>query len=105
MSSRSARIAGPRFTQAQPNPPPALGHTGSERVLSNAHEVDIEQLRPDPGQPRRHMEPERLGELAASIAAHGVLQPLLVRASGFDGRGDMEYVIIAGGRRYAALRQ
>lgn len=104
MSAGAARIAGPRFTQPQPNPPPALGHAGGERALGNAHEVDIDQLRPDPGQPRKQMEPDRLAELAASITAHGLLQPILARAEGFDDLGDMRYRIIAGGRRYAAIR-
>jgi len=34
--------------------------------------------------------------MAHSIAAHGILQPLLVRAAGMDAQGDMQYRIIAG---------
>jgi ParB family chromosome partitioning protein len=104
MSDAAKRVVGPRFTRAQPSPPPALGHAGTERALASAHEVDVDQLHPDTGQPRRQMDRERLAELAASIVAHGVLQPLLVRSGGFDARGDMCYTIIAGGRRYAAIQ-
>lgn len=104
MSARQARALGPRFTKAQANPPPTLGHVGSERALANAHEVDIDQLSPDPDQPRRHMDPGRLLELAQSIAAHGILQPLLVRVGNLSEHGDANYTIIAGGRRYAAVK-
>ena len=40
--------------------------------------VRVEELAPDPEQPRRSVEGPELEELAASIAARGVIQPLLV---------------------------
>ena len=57
----------------------------------------IAQLEPKADQPRRVFEGEALAELADSIAAHGVLQPLLVREI-----ADGHYQIIAGERRYRA---
>ncbi len=55
--------------------------------------LSIDSIRPNPGQPRRYFSPEGLQELAASIAAHGILQPLSVR------RTDGGYELISGERR------
>lgn len=54
---------------------------------------------PNPDQPRRQFEDEALGELAASIEKHGILQPLLVRPM-----PDGSYQIVAGERRWRAAR-
>ena len=62
-------------------------------------EVDITQIRPHPSQPRRFFDPAALDELAQSIAAKGVLQPILLRPSG-DG-----FEIIAGERRWRAAQR
>ena len=56
-------------------------------------------MEPNPDQPRRTFDEEELQALADSIAAHGILQPLAVRASG----GGF-YQIIAGERRWRAAR-
>ena len=50
--------------------------SASPRAASTAL---IEQLHPNRDQPRRHFDDEALQELADSIAAHGVLEPILVR--------------------------
>ena len=57
-----------------------------------------EQIRPTPGQPRRHFDRAGLEELAASIAQHGLLQPVTVRRQG------EVYELIAGERRLRAAR-
>lgn len=62
--------------------------------------VPIDQIVPNPLQPRGSLDAEGLDELAASIREHGVLQPLLVSPEG-EGR----YVLIAGERRWRAARQ
>jgi len=62
-------------------------------------ELPIESLQPGKYQPRTHMGQEALGELAASIKAQGVMQPVLVRPVG-EGR----YEIVAGERRWRAAR-
>lgn len=59
--------------------------------------MDISRLFPNPNQPRKEFRTEALEELAASIRAKGVLQPLLV-----EPRGDGTYCIVAGERRYRA---
>ena len=60
--------------------------------------INIEDIHPNPNQPRTHFDEKELQELADSIREHGVLQPLLVRK---DGKG---YQIIAGERRYQASK-
>ena len=51
----------------------------SEFLSSRVRYVPINDIRPNPQQPRRRFDPEGLQELAASIAAYGILQPLTVR--------------------------
>lgn len=55
--------------------------------------LPIDSIRPNPGQPRRYFSPEGLQELAHSITAHGILQPLSVR------RIEGGYELISGERR------
>lgn len=63
--------------------------------------VPIDALEPGPFQPRSNMAAEPLAELAASIRAHGLLQPILVRPTpGFSDR----YQIIGGERRWRAAQ-
>jgi ParB family chromosome partitioning protein len=61
-------------------------------------EIPLDQIERNPHQPRTIFEDEALGELAASIAAHGVLQPILVTET-LDG-----YRLVAGERRLRAAR-
>ena len=44
------------------------------------YHLDLAQLQTDPHQPRKYLDPQALDELAASIAQHGVLEPILFRA-------------------------
>lgn len=68
--------------------------TGDTDDLMN---IDIEQLQPGKYQPRKDMSPEALEELAESIRAQGIIQPIVVRK--VDNGG---YEIIAGERRWRA---
>lgn len=72
--------------------------TGGEREAIT--EVAIHQIQPGRHQPRREFDPESLQELAQSIAAQGVLQPIIVRPIGSD-----RFEIIAGERRWRAAQQ
>jgi ParB family chromosome partitioning protein len=99
-----ARPTGPRVAAPQPATPPTAVQLGGDRVFGGAREVDFRQLTPDPDQPRKSMNPDRLAELSESIVAHGLLQPIVVRQAGLDLGGDMRYVVVAGGRRYAAIQ-
>lgn len=60
----------------------------------------ISEIEPNPDQPRRDFDPEALQQLADSIAANGLIQPIVVRSSGMDGY----YQIIAGERRWRASK-
>lgn len=74
---------------------------GSAASASNAAsetELPIEDIVPNPNQPRIHFNETELRELSESIQEHGVLQPLLVRKHGNG------YEIIAGERRYQASK-
>jgi ParB family chromosome partitioning protein len=62
-------------------------------------DVEIASIRPNPAQPRVQFDEEALDELAKSIAARGVLQPILLRPVG-DG-----YEIVAGERRWRAAQR
>lgn len=62
------------------------------------YEIPLEELRPNPYQPRKTFDEEALNELASSIKEHGVFQPIIVKKS-IKG-----YEIIAGERRYRASK-
>lgn len=62
-------------------------------------EVDIDLVRANPNQPRKHFDEDALNELAASIKKHGLIMPIVVNNIE-DGR----YMIIAGERRYRASK-
>ena len=70
---------------------------GRGTALENARQLPRARVQPNPWQPRRHADAERLRELADDIAARGILEPLLVRPL-----GDGQYQVIAGERRYQA---
>jgi ParB family chromosome partitioning protein len=62
-------------------------------------EIPLDDIKPNPRQPRQSWDHARIGELAASIMEQGVLQPILVRPY----RG--KYQIVAGERRWRAAQQ
>jgi ParB family chromosome partitioning protein len=64
------------------------------------HEVAIDLIDPNPDQPRSRFNEEKLNELAQSIRANGLVQPLLLRR-GVNGR----YQIVAGERRWRAAQR
>ena len=62
--------------------------------------LDIRKIDPDSAQPRKNFDDEALEELADSIKAHGILQPLIVQKKDED-----RYQIIAGERRWRAAKK
>lgn len=86
---------------------PALGR-GLDMIFSDntpdqpqdsVIKLRLSQVEPKSDQPRQHFDPEALSQLADSIAANGVLQPILVR----EGQNGL-YQIIAGERRWRASK-
>ena len=73
---------------------PYLPISPGSRVI----EVDINAIQLNPSQPRQREDDEELAELAESIRAHGVLQPLLATKHG------ERYQLIVGGRRWRAAK-
>jgi len=71
---------------------------GEEGPAAGVLEVPVAAIRPNPHQPRTRIRDQDLVELAASIEAHGIIQPLIVAREG-DG-----YRLIAGERRWRAAR-
>ena len=59
-------------------------------------QIPLNEIRPNPYQPRKHFDQEKLNELAQSIKEHGIFQPIILKAS-IQG-----YEIVAGERRYRA---
>src|SRR6188474_3997100 len=77
----------------------ALIPDAPEAPRGGVMEVDIDLLAPNDLQPRVQMDDARLQELAESIKANGIIQPILVRRTG------AAYRIIAGERRWRAAQR
>ena len=66
--------------------------------LNNVVEIDLNEIRSNPYQPRKSFDPEALNEMAASIKEYGLLQPIIVKKS-IKG-----YELVAGERRTKAAK-
>jgi ParB family transcriptional regulator, chromosome partitioning protein len=99
---------------------PAIGHTARRRPAAlvnrfffhfrkeelimatyqknQLYTVALDELRPDPGQPRRYMDPVALDELSASVSRMGIVQPIVCRQDPATG----QCYVVAGQRRCAA---
>ena len=76
----------------------ALIPTGDPATASPYREVPVNQIRPNPSQPRTHYDEETLRGLARSIIEVGLLQPVVVQES------DDGYTLISGERRWRAAQ-
>lgn len=89
----------PAKAKADPPPADAAPRTGVQTL-------PIEQLEPNPEQPRKHFDPLKLDELASSIKTQGLLQPIVVSPQTKPGSaGARTYLIIAGERRWRASQK
>ena len=70
-------------------------------------EIPVDRIEPSSFNPRRTFDGEALDELAASIAQHGLIEPIVVRTLFVEGRGIApdSYELIAGERRWRAAKQ
>lgn len=75
-------------------PSPAPAHASA----SDVNQIPIDQIDPNPLQPRKVFQSERLAELAQSIRTSGVIQPLVLRRHG------SRYQLVAGERRWRASK-
>lgn len=74
---------------------PSLAAQGQRQIL----EIPLDEIEPNPHQPRTDFDPKAVSELAQSIREKGILQPIAVRRYGSG------YQLIAGERRFRAARQ
>ena len=82
------------------SPPSTPERPATDYGQGNVFSCAIERIVPQRGQPRQHFEHAKLDELAESIKTHGLLEPLVVRR-----RGEGEFEIIAGERRWRAAQR
>src|ERR1700723_1159816 len=77
---------------------PAAPSAPPEPAAEPTNRLPIDKIEPNPMQPRTVFHPERLQELANSIRANGVIQPMIVRRAG------ARFQIVAGERRWRAAQ-
>jgi ParB family chromosome partitioning protein len=87
-------VVTPETPRVAPLPDTADAHEG----VGTTPRVRVDLIDPNPDQPRRTFDPERLSELSASIARSGVLQPVVVTRNG------SRYTLLVGERRWRASR-
>ena len=77
-----------------------MAYTDDQRLKMNNDDsvqfIELELIRPNPYQPRKTFEEERLNDLASSIQQHGILQPIVLRQT------VQGYYIVVGERRFRA---
>jgi len=96
----------PATSAANPQPHPQVATVGAaaaaparEPIQQGPQEVDIDLVEPSPYQPRTRFREEALDELARSIQASGIIQPIVVRPIG------SRFQLIAGERRWRAAQR
>src|SRR5437868_10788837 len=72
---------------------------GRTNLVGTVAHIPVEQIEPNPFQPRTEFDQDAMNELAASISEQGIIQPITVRKLGYD-----KYQIISGERRYKASK-
>ncbi|MDF0595869.1 ParB/RepB/Spo0J family partition protein [Psychromarinibacter halotolerans] len=98
MAEKKARGLGRGLSALMADVPPTTTATdGTAKAPAAERMIPIEQIRPNPDQPRRKFTEDQLHELAKSIEERGVIQPLILRAV-----EDGMYEIVAGERRWRA---
>jgi len=81
-----------------------LGAAPTVSLSRGGGTLPVSLMQPGAFQPRREIHPQPLEELAASIKANGVIEPIIVRALPAGGSGGAKYEIVAGERRWRAAK-
>ena len=79
---------------------PSDGDASQAAPREGLRSIPIASISPLPNQPRTHFDEDALAELAASIAARGVIQPIIVTPE-----GNNRYRLVAGERRWRAAQK
>lgn len=95
-----ALLPGGGAPRASAVPLAGVDQTGGHPRARLYFQAGIEDIHPAPDQPRKRFADAELEELAQSIRAHGIIQPLIVRA-----RSDGGFLLIAGERRWRAAQR
>ena len=108
LSSLISSLTGPQAAQYAQEPVTAAGAKAPIAVPTDsspqiAQDVPLDDILPNPFQPRRDFHQQELADLAASIAKHGVLQPIRAARSQ-DPAAPKPYVLVAGERRLRAAK-
>jgi len=93
----SRKALGKGLTALLPRRVPT-GEEGAVPTPDAIRQLRIDEIQPNPLQPRRVFQPERLQELAQSIQANGIIQPLVVR------HHEGKFQLVAGERRWRAAK-
>jgi ParB family chromosome partitioning protein len=88
----------PGKSQAKPSASHSVPEPHKESAPSGLQQIPIHQIDPNPVQPRTVFTADKLGELADSIRANGIIQPLVLQRAG------ERYQLVAGERRWRAAR-
>jgi ParB family chromosome partitioning protein len=81
-----------------PTPAAAVNFPPDKELQNSLYQIDIEHITENPYQPRANWDEQELSDLAESIRANGVIQPIIVR------KHENKYQLIAGERRFRAAR-
>jgi ParB family chromosome partitioning protein len=95
-TTEGARAPGPSGRSTHTSVPPGIG--AQEASARGLRDIPVNRIDPNPEQPRRHFDPDKLEAMAQSILLHGVLQPIVVRQAGD------RYELIVGERRWRGSR-
>ncbi len=87
-----------KSTEIETTRPTVVPNTSPQSVKGSVSKINIDEIYPNPNQPRKVFDQESLNELADSIRVHGLIQPIIVN------KMDDGYLIIAGERRYRASK-
>lgn len=71
-----------------------------ENISTVSNSMDINRIKPNKGQARKHFDEVKIAELSESIKLHGIIQPLVLKK---DIKSD-DYIIVAGERRWRAAK-
>lgn len=97
-ADKQRKALGKGLSALLPNRPAVSAAAAPAPALAQPTSLPIDSIQPNPMQPRMIFQAERLEELAASIRANGIIQPLIVRAYG------EQYQLVAGERRWRAAK-
>jgi ParB family transcriptional regulator, chromosome partitioning protein len=97
---KSSAVEGARSVAEIASRLPQFGGARVQRVF----EVDVDNIEPDPGQPRRYFDSESLADLATSLAKRQLHPVLLKRRISLDGLAGPEWRLVAGERRWRAAK-